>query len=111
MVFYWGLIPEKIMHVDTSSLKEDFMKDVTNDVYGKVKCTRSDVTISVVGLSQLPKSMSTHSVQWQYLQHCMLGYQATSEDQIAGWLGRALVIGHLIREGHVTVFRGNYGGV
>jgi len=38
----------------------------------------------------------------------MLGYQATSEDQIAGWLGRALVIGHLIREGHVTVFRGNY---
>ena len=82
MVFYWGLIPEKIMHVDTSSLKEDFMKDVTNDVYGKVKCTRSDVTISVVGLSQLPKSMCTHSVQWQYLQHCMLGYQATSEDHV-----------------------------
>ncbi|RLN35511.1 nuclear poly(A) polymerase 3-like [Panicum miliaceum] len=87
MVFYWGLIPEKIIHVDTSSLKEDFMKDVTNDVYGKVKCTRSDVTISVVGLSQLPKSMCTHSVHWQYLQHCMLGYQATSEDQSADWLG------------------------
>jgi len=89
MVFYWGLIPEKIMHVDTSSLKEDFMKDVTNDVYGKVKCTRSVLTISVVGLSQLPKSMCTHSVHWQYLQHCMLGYQARSEDQSAGWLGLA----------------------
>jgi len=82
MVFYWGLIPEKIIHVDTSALKENFVKDVTNDVYGKVKCTRSDVTISVVGLSQLPKSMCTHSVQWQYLQHCMLGYQATSEDHV-----------------------------
>uniref|UniRef100_K4A318 polynucleotide adenylyltransferase n=1 Tax=Setaria italica TaxID=4555 RepID=K4A318_SETIT len=87
MVFYWGLIPEKIIHVDTSSLKDDFMKDITNDVYGKVKCTRSDVTISVVGLSQLPKSMCSHSVHWQYMQHCMLGYQATSEDQSAGWLG------------------------
>ncbi|XP_039797292.1 nuclear poly(A) polymerase 3-like isoform X2 [Panicum virgatum] len=89
MVFYWGLIPEKIIHVDTSALKENFMKDVTNDVYGKVKCTRSVLTISVVGLSQLPKSMCTHSVHWQYLQHCMLGYQARSEDQSAGWLGLA----------------------
>ncbi|OEL26674.1 Nuclear poly(A) polymerase 3 [Dichanthelium oligosanthes] len=87
MVLYWGLIPEKITHVDTSSLKEDFMKDVTNDVYGKVKCTRSDVAISVVGLPQLPKSMCSHSVHWRYMQHCMLGYQATSEDQSAGWLG------------------------
>ncbi|CAN6219992.1 unnamed protein product [Urochloa humidicola] len=53
MVFYWGLIPETIVYVDTSSLEEEFMRDVTNDVYGK----------------------------------CMLGYQATSEDQSAGWLG------------------------
>jgi poly(A) polymerase len=87
MVFYWGLIPEEVIHVDISSLKEDFMKDVTNDVYGKVKCTHSDVTISVVGLSQLPKSMCRRSVHWQYMQHFMLGYQATSEDQSAGWLG------------------------
>ncbi|CAN6169293.1 unnamed protein product [Urochloa humidicola] len=86
MVFYWGLIPEKTVHVDPSSLKEEFMRDVTNDVYGKVKCVRSDLTISVVGLSQLPKSMCSHSVHWQYMQ-CMLGYQATSEDQSAGWLG------------------------
>ncbi|CAN6206512.1 unnamed protein product [Urochloa humidicola] len=87
MVFYWGLIPEEIIYVDTSSVKEEFMKDVTNDVYGKVKCTRSDVTISVVGVSQLPKGMRRHSVHWQYIKHCMLGYQATSEDQSAGWLG------------------------
>ncbi|XP_008651144.1 nuclear poly(A) polymerase 3 isoform X9 [Zea mays] len=57
VVFYWGLIPKRIIQVDTSSLKGDFMEDLTNDVYGTVKCTHSDVTISVVGLPQLPKSM------------------------------------------------------
>ncbi|WVZ67129.1 hypothetical protein U9M48_016254 [Paspalum notatum var. saurae] len=69
MVFYWGLIPETVIHVDTSHLKEDFMKNIINDVYGKVKCTHSDVTISVVGLPQLPKSMCSHSVHL----HRMLG--------------------------------------
>ncbi|CAD6222429.1 unnamed protein product [Miscanthus lutarioriparius] len=87
VVFYWGLIPERIIQVDTSSLKEDFMEDITNDVYGTVKCTHSDVTISVVGLPQLPKSMCSQSVHWQYMQHCMMGYEGTDEGQSAGWLG------------------------
>ncbi|KAJ1292484.1 hypothetical protein BS78_02G394900 [Paspalum vaginatum] len=73
MVFYWGLMPETVIHVDTSILREDFMKNITNDVYGKVKCTHSDVTISVVGLPQLPKSMCSHSVHLQYMQYHMLG--------------------------------------
>jgi poly(A) polymerase len=87
VVFYWGLIPERIIQVDTSALKEDFMEDITNDVYGTVKCTHSDVTISVVGLPQLPKSMCIQSVHWQYMQHCMMGYEGTDEGQSAGWLG------------------------
>ncbi|OQU90499.1 hypothetical protein SORBI_3002G423100 [Sorghum bicolor] len=86
VVFYWGLIPERIIQVDTSSLKEDFMESITNDVYGTVKCTHSDVTISVVGLPQLPKSMRSH-VHWQYMQRCMMAYEGTDEGQSAGWLG------------------------
>ncbi|BAF22616.1 Os07g0688500 [Oryza sativa Japonica Group] len=37
IVCHWGLIYKTSTHIDISSLGEDFMKDVINDVYGKVK--------------------------------------------------------------------------
>ncbi|KAL6896842.1 hypothetical protein ACP4OV_007414 [Aristida adscensionis] len=73
IVFYWGLITEKTVYVDPISLKEDFMNDVINEVYGNVKCTHSDLVMSIVGLSQLPKSMHGYSVSSQFLPHFMLG--------------------------------------
>ncbi|EMS51794.1 Poly(A) polymerase [Triticum urartu] len=36
IVYHWGLIPQSDTLLDSSSLKEDFMKYVINDVYGKV---------------------------------------------------------------------------
>ncbi|XP_062188068.1 nuclear poly(A) polymerase 3-like [Phragmites australis] len=91
IVYYWGLIPQTRMHIDTSSLKEDFMKDVTNDVYGKVKCTRSDLTISVVGLPQLPKTMcsSHYSAYRQYMPDAALyaGLPGCTSRPEWSWLG------------------------
>ncbi|TVU37170.1 hypothetical protein EJB05_10471, partial [Eragrostis curvula] len=74
VVYYWGLISQTIVDVDTYSLREEFMKDVITDIYGKVKCTHSELTVSVVGLPQLPKSMYSQSVYWQYMPYCVLGY-------------------------------------
>ncbi|KAL6657228.1 hypothetical protein ACP70R_005008 [Stipagrostis hirtigluma subsp. patula] len=73
IVFYWGLTTETTVYIDTLSLKEGFMNDVINDVYGKVKCTHSDLTMSIVGLSHLPKSMHSYCVSSQFLPQCMLG--------------------------------------
>lgn len=83
IVYHWGLISQSSSHIDTSSLKEDFMKDVINDVYGKVKCTHSEPTMSIVEPSQLPKSMYSHSVYSRYLPQYMLVYQASTDGRSA----------------------------
>jgi poly(A) polymerase len=85
IVYYCGLITETVVPLDTYSLGEDFMKDIITDIYGMVKCARSELTVSLVVLPQLPKSMSSHSVYWQYTPYCMLGYpcKAATQDQSA----------------------------
>lgn len=40
--------------------------------YGKMKCTDSELTMSIVGASELPKSMYNDS-SWAYLQKCNNG--------------------------------------
>ncbi|XP_015694848.1 nuclear poly(A) polymerase 3 [Oryza brachyantha] len=74
-VYHWGLIYKTSTHVDINSLGDDFMKDVITDVYGKVKCTHSKLTMSIVRSSQLPKSLHSHRVYTPYLPQYMLGYQ------------------------------------
>ncbi|KAI5009144.1 hypothetical protein ZWY2020_010192 [Hordeum vulgare] len=79
-VYHWGLIPLSDVYLDPSSLKEDFMKYVINDVYGKVKCTDSELTISIVDASELPKSMSNDSFySQQHLHEYGVGYQAAAD--------------------------------
>lgn len=75
IMYHWGLISEANTYLDISSLREDFMKDIINDVYGKVKCRRSELTLSVVGSSQLPKSMYSDSAYLGYMPQYMVGYQ------------------------------------
>ena len=55
VVFFWGLIYRRNIQICTNSLKEDFMKSVCNNIYGKEKCAHSDITMAVVGPPQLPK--------------------------------------------------------
>lgn len=69
IVFFWGLMYRRSTQICTSSLKEDFMKSVINNIYGKEKCVHSDITMSIVGSPQLPKSVSGHSVYSQKLQN------------------------------------------
>lgn len=79
IVYHWGIIPQADTYLDISSLKEDFMKDVVNDVYGTVKCTHSELTISLVGSSELPKSMYSDSFYSRHLPRYLVGYQAASD--------------------------------
>ncbi|XP_020171582.4 nuclear poly(A) polymerase 3 [Aegilops tauschii subsp. strangulata] len=79
IVYHWGLIPQSDTLLDTSSLKEDFMKYVINDVYGKVKCTDSELTLSLVGASELPKSMYNDSFYSRHLHQYGVGYQAAAD--------------------------------
>jgi poly(A) polymerase len=79
IVCHWGLIYKTSTHIDISSLGEDFMKDVINDVYGKVKGTHSKLTMSIVRSSQLPKSLYSHSVYTPYIPQYMLGYQTPTD--------------------------------
>ena len=77
VVFLWGLMYRNTQ-ICTSSLKKDFMKSVINNIYGKEKCTHSDITMSIVSTPQLPKSMPDHSVHSQKLQNLpslMLGFR------------------------------------
>ncbi|KQK21958.1 nuclear poly(A) polymerase 3 isoform X2 [Brachypodium distachyon] len=76
VVFFWGLI-YRSTKISASSLKNDFMKSVINNIYGKEKCARSDITMSIIETSQLPKSISGDSVykKLQNLPPSMLGYQ------------------------------------
>lgn len=78
-VYHWGLIPKSNTELDPSSLKEDFMKYVINDVYGKVKCTDSELTMSIVGASQLPKSMYDDSFYSRHLHQYGVSYQAGAD--------------------------------
>uniref|UniRef100_A0A453I7R6 Uncharacterized protein n=1 Tax=Aegilops tauschii subsp. strangulata TaxID=200361 RepID=A0A453I7R6_AEGTS len=76
-VFLWGLIMYSNTQICTTSLKEDFMRSVTNNIYGKEKCAHSDIELSVVGMPQVPKSMSDHPAYLQKLPNLpprMLGY-------------------------------------
>ncbi|GJN10636.1 hypothetical protein PR202_ga28747 [Eleusine coracana subsp. coracana] len=85
IVYYWGLITQTVVPLDAYSLGEDFMNGIITDIYGKVKCTHSELTVSLVGLPELPKSMCSHSVYLQYMPYCVLGYpyQTATEDQKA----------------------------
>jgi poly(A) polymerase len=79
IVYHWGLISHTFTRLDISSLKEDFMKNVINDVYGNVKCTHSELTMSLVDQSELPKSMYGDSLySWNLPMH-MVGYQAATD--------------------------------
>ncbi|XP_037425156.1 nuclear poly(A) polymerase 3-like [Triticum dicoccoides] len=76
-VFLWGLIMYSNTQICTTSLKKDFMRSVTNNIYGKEKCAHSDIELSVVGMPQVPKSMSDQSAYLQKLPNLpprMLGY-------------------------------------
>jgi poly(A) polymerase len=79
IVYHWGLISQTFTYLDISSLKEDFMKNVINDVYGKVKCTQSELTMSIVGPSELPKSLYGDSFYSQHLPRHVVGYQAATD--------------------------------
>ena len=79
IVYHWGLIPQSDTLLDSSSLKEDFMKYVINDVYGKVKCTDSELTLSLVGASELPKSMYNDSLYSRHLHQYGVGDQAADD--------------------------------
>ncbi|GJN33462.1 hypothetical protein PR202_gb22066 [Eleusine coracana subsp. coracana] len=85
IVYYWGLITQTVVPLDAYSLREDFMNDIITDIYGKVKCTQSELTVSLVGLPELPKSMCSDPVYLQYMPYCVMGYpyKAATQDQKA----------------------------
>ncbi|CAM0907527.1 unnamed protein product [Alopecurus aequalis] len=78
IVYHWGLISQADTLIDIDSLKEDFMENVVNDVYGTVKCTHSELTMSVVGPSELPKSMYVGDSFYSLPQY-MVGYRAATD--------------------------------
>ncbi|KAG1371385.1 nuclear poly(A) polymerase 3 [Cocos nucifera] len=59
-VFYWGLLPNETIFIDTDSVKEDFMKSVNKDIYGG-KSTRCKLELSIVESTQLPKCVQIDS--------------------------------------------------
>jgi len=75
VVFFWGLMYRRNIQICTSSLKEDFMRSVLNNIYGKEKCAHSDITMSIVGPPQLPKSVFDHSVYSEKLPPYIMGHQ------------------------------------
>ncbi|OQU92697.1 hypothetical protein SORBI_3001G392600 [Sorghum bicolor] len=75
VVFFWGLVFTRNIQICTSSLKEDFMKSVCNNIYGKEKCAHSDITMAIVGPPQLPKSIFDLSVYSEKLPQHMMGHQ------------------------------------
>ncbi|RCV45105.1 hypothetical protein SETIT_9G426300v2 [Setaria italica] len=75
VVFFWGLMYRRSIQICSSSLKEDFMKSVFNNIYGKEKCAHSDITMSIVGPPQLPKSVFDHSVYSEKLPPHMMAHQ------------------------------------
>ncbi|XP_010938209.1 nuclear poly(A) polymerase 3 isoform X1 [Elaeis guineensis] len=59
-VFYWGLLPNETIFMDTDSVKEDFIKSVNKDIYGD-KSTRCKLELSIVKSTQLPKCVQIDS--------------------------------------------------
>uniref|UniRef100_A0A0E0GLJ0 Uncharacterized protein n=1 Tax=Oryza nivara TaxID=4536 RepID=A0A0E0GLJ0_ORYNI len=83
VVFFWGLMYRTSTNICIDSVKEDFMKSVTNDIYGKEKCTHSDITMSIVWPTHLPKCVYAHSVYSQNRQNprqFMMGNQLMNQD-------------------------------
>lgn len=80
VVFFWGLIYRRNIQICISSLKEDFMKSVCNNIYGKEKCAHSDITMSIVGPPQLPKSVFDLSVYSEKLPQHMMGHQLMKQN-------------------------------
>ncbi|GFZ13877.1 poly(A) polymerase 3 [Actinidia rufa] len=58
IVFYWGLNPDRSGFLDIRSVKEDFVKTITNGSQGP---TTRKITLSVVQASQLPKNAQFES--------------------------------------------------
>ncbi|KAL6645690.1 hypothetical protein ACP70R_017298 [Stipagrostis hirtigluma subsp. patula] len=83
VVFFWGLLFRRSVQICTSSIKEDFMRSVLNNIYGKEKCAHSDITMSIVGLPRLPKSVFGPSVYSQNLPPHMMGHQLMKQDYSA----------------------------
>ncbi|WVZ56730.1 hypothetical protein U9M48_007219 [Paspalum notatum var. saurae] len=75
VVFFWGLMYRRNTQICTGSLKEDFMKSVFNNIYGKEKCAHSDISMSIVGPLQLPKCVFDHSVYSEKPPQHMMGHQ------------------------------------
>jgi len=78
VVFLWGLMCRNTQ-ICTSTLKEDFMRSVINNIYGKEKCAHSDITMSIVSTPQPPKSLPDHlgySQRLQNLPSLMLGFRS-----------------------------------
>jgi poly(A) polymerase len=83
VVFFWGLIYRRNVQICTNSLKEDFMKSVFNNIYGKEKCAHSDIAMSIVGPPQLPKFVFDHSVYSANLPPYMVVHQLMKQDNNA----------------------------
>lgn len=75
VVFFWGLMYRRNVQICTGSLKEDFLKSVFNNIYGKEKCAHSDIAMSIIGPPQLPKSVFDHSVYSEKLPTHMMVHQ------------------------------------
>lgn len=75
VVFFWGLVYRRNIQICTNSLKDDFMKSVCNNIYGKEKCAHSDITMAIVGPPQLPKSIFDLSVYSEKPPQHMMGHQ------------------------------------
>ncbi|KAH7843463.1 hypothetical protein Vadar_016899 [Vaccinium darrowii] len=56
-VFYWGLQPERSDFLDIKSVKEDFVKSLSNGCQGPTR----KITLSVVQASELPKNAQIDS--------------------------------------------------
>nr|XP_010921414.2 nuclear poly(A) polymerase 3 isoform X2 [Elaeis guineensis] len=98
-VFYWGLLPNETIFMDTDSVKEDFMNSVYKDLYAD-KSSRCKLELSIVESAQLPKHVQIGSggtkgskacwrildynhlrkpVYSQYLPHYFVGYVASDK--------------------------------
>uniref|UniRef100_A0A0D9VTB0 polynucleotide adenylyltransferase n=1 Tax=Leersia perrieri TaxID=77586 RepID=A0A0D9VTB0_9ORYZ len=73
VVFFWGLAYRASTEICIDSVEEDFKKSVTNNIYGKEKCTHSDITMSIVRPTQLPKNVYGHSHNRQNPPPFMMG--------------------------------------
>ncbi|GJN08048.1 hypothetical protein PR202_ga25933 [Eleusine coracana subsp. coracana] len=83
VVFFWGLMYRGSIQMCTDSLKEDFMRSILNNIYGKEKCAHSDIAMSIVGPPQLPKTVFDHTVYSENLLPYMMVHQLMRQDNNA----------------------------